>query len=103
LFIAKEREKIIERGGPVWGSPDLIVEVISKGTVQHDRVTKKNLYARFGVKEYWLVDPKSETVQVLVLENGKYEDFDFGEIGVKNMVKSQVLTGFELDIQTIFE
>ena len=103
LFIRKDREKIIERGGPVWGSPDLIVEIISKGTAQHDRKTKKKLYEKFGVKEYWIVDPKSETVEVFVLENNNYVDFDFAEVGVKNSIKSQVLTDFELDIATVFE
>ncbi len=103
LFIQKDREKIIERGGPVWGSPDLIVEIISKGTAQHDRKTKKKLYEKFGVKEYWIVDPKSETIEVFVLENSQYVDFDFAEVGVKNSIKSQVLTDFELDIATVFE
>jgi Uma2 family endonuclease len=95
LFIKKEREKIIERGGPVWGSPDLIAK--------HDRETKKGLYERFGVTEYWIVDPLALTVEVFVLENGKYTNFCFAEVNVKNTVKSQVLTDFELDITTIFE
>ncbi len=104
LFIKKDSEKIIERGGPVWGcSPNLIVEIISKGTAQHDRKTKKKLYEKFGVKEYWIVDPKSETVEVFVLENSQYVDFDFAEVGVKNSIKSQVLTNFELDIAPVFE
>ena len=100
FFIKKERDKIIERRGPVWGSPDLIVEVISKGTGESDRVTKFALYEKFGVAEYWLVDPANVSVQVYFLEDKQYVLQQFQEI--EGIVKSKFLEGFELDFVDIF-
>jgi Uma2 family endonuclease len=100
FFIKKEREKIIEWNGPVWGSPDLIVEIISKGTGKSDRVDKFKLYQRFGVTEYWIIDPSIQTVEVFELINGKYEPQQFEEI--EGTVKSSVLVGLELDLNHIF-
>ena len=100
FFIKKEREKIIEWEGPVWGSPDLIIEVISKGTVKNDRVDKFELYEKFGVHEYWLVDPANQSVEVYFLDNKKYVLQQVQEI--EGTVKSKLLAGFELDLMGIF-
>ena len=48
----------------ILGSPDLVVEVLSRGTRRFDRTQKLETYARNGVREAWLVDPESETVIV---------------------------------------
>ena len=100
LFIKKEREKIIEWDGPVWGSPDLIVEIISKGTGKHDRVDKFQQYEKFGVSEYWLVDPANQAVQVYFLEDKQYVLQQFQED--EGLVKSKFLGGFEIDLNDIF-
>jgi len=64
LFIGKERAKIIAEEG-IRGAPDLVIEILSEATAKRDRTYKKTLYARHGVKEYWLVDPATKTVEVL--------------------------------------
>ncbi len=51
----------------VVGPPDLVIEVLSPSTRGHDILTKRALYARAGVREYWLVDPDARSVEVLVL------------------------------------
>ncbi len=56
----------------IQGPPDLCVEILSPGNVGHDLRRKRDLYARFGVREYWLVDPERDTVTVLALEGGAY-------------------------------
>ena len=63
----------IIKDNAIYGAPDLIVEVLSPGTEKRDRGYKKNLYERCGVREYWIVDPVSLSVEVYLLENGKYE------------------------------
>ena len=52
--------------------PDLTVEVISPGTSSHDRGRKQAVCARFGVREYWIVDPLEETIEIFVLEGNAY-------------------------------
>ncbi len=64
LFIRKERNGIIgERH--IQGSPDLIIEILSQNTRKKDLAVKRSLYSRFGVQEYWIVDPDHGTVEVL--------------------------------------
>jgi Uma2 family endonuclease len=63
LFVSQERAGILTEKN-VQGAPDLIVEVISEGTRKLDELTKRKLYERFGVLEYWIVDPVVETVKV---------------------------------------
>jgi Uma2 family endonuclease len=58
----------LEQRGP-QGSPDLVIEVISPSTRGHDLLTKRALYGRAGVREYWLVDPTAQSIEVLVLRH----------------------------------
>ena len=51
IFIAKENYKII--GKRIFGTPDLLVEILSESTAERDKTFKKNLYEKYGVKEYW--------------------------------------------------
>ena len=57
----------------VEGPPTLVVEVLSASTVLADRTTKRQLYARYRVPFYWLVDPEARAVEVLQLGPGGYE------------------------------
>jgi Uma2 family endonuclease len=54
------------------GAPDLLVEILSPSTRQHDRERKRALYERAGVREFWLVDPKARSIEQLVLRRGRY-------------------------------
>ena len=47
----------------ISGAPDLVVEILSPSTADRDRELKLSLYTRFGVKEYWIVDPDNDVVQ----------------------------------------
>ena len=67
LFISNERRGIITEAN-VSGAPDLVVEILSPSTAERDRELKLTLYARYGVREYWIVDPEDSSVEVMVLE-----------------------------------
>ncbi|HEY3367967.1 MAG TPA: Uma2 family endonuclease [Symbiobacteriaceae bacterium] len=72
LVILKEHLSIIKPEG-VRGAPDLVVEVLSPATAHRDRGVKRRLYGRYGVQEYWLVDPQERTVEVMRLSDGLLE------------------------------
>lgn len=63
LFVSGERRTIITDAN-IQGAPDLVVEVLSPSTADKDRELKKNIYGRFGVREYWIVDPDTRSVEV---------------------------------------
>jgi Uma2 family endonuclease len=89
-FISTDRLHIVERA--IMGSADLVVEIISLGGRNRDRIEKRDLYEQYGVKEYWIIDPESETVDVLSLEGGRYELVTRGTRG--QTVTSRLLPGF---------
>ncbi|HLF25177.1 MAG TPA: Uma2 family endonuclease [Anaerolineae bacterium] len=100
LFISKERLSIITDAN-VQGAPDLVVEVLSPGTAQLDKTPKRDLYARFGVREYWLVSPEAGTIEVLVLRADLFERS--GLFGSGDEVKSNILSGLSFRTNAVFE
>lgn len=99
-FVTNERSFLFEDGDYIKGAPDLIVEIISPGNVRRDRVEKKEICQQFAVREYWLIDPLSQTVEIYVMRDNDYQLHDFLEQTGK--ATSTVLTGFELEISTLF-
>lgn len=99
LFIGTANVAIIEELN-VQGPPDLCVEILSLGTSARDLRDKRRLYARFGVHEYWLVDPDTETITVLALDNGGYAVRV--EATGEEAVRSVVLPGFALPAAAFF-
>ena len=83
------------------GAPAIIIEIISPSNQSHDLVTKLNLYMEFGVKEYWIVNPLLNTVQIYTLnEQGQYQQKDV--VRETGIVQSKELPGFEVDIVKLF-
>lgn len=82
------------------GAPDLIMEILSPSTQRHDKLTKFNLYQRAGVREYWIVDPASKSVQVFVLEDGRYAAKDFGVS--EDKLKVNILEDCVIDLSQVF-
>src|SRR5438034_8433140 len=89
---------IIQRRA-IFGTPDLLVELISPSSVRRDRYEKKDLYARFGVKEYWIGDPANKALEILTLKEGRYELHYCAE--EKGKLASLVLAGLEFDLSDI--
>lgn len=67
VYVSNARRSALVREG-IRGIPDLCVEILSGGTEDLDRGAKRLLYARFGVTEYWIVDPEANTVEVYRLQ-----------------------------------
>ncbi|WP_248927291.1 Uma2 family endonuclease [Paenibacillus hamazuiensis] len=70
IFISNENDRII-KDGKIKGTPDLLVEILSPSSGAHDKIRKKALYEKFGVLEYWIVDPILKTVDQFLLEQDK--------------------------------
>jgi len=82
------------------GAPDMVVEILSPSTSRRDVTDKLRLYERFGVREYWIVDPERKIVQTNILESGRYfikayTDADTAPI--------HVLEGCVVDLKAVFE
>ncbi|MGH9406942.1 MAG: Uma2 family endonuclease [Terriglobia bacterium] len=63
LYVSKARSAVVSEKN-IQGSPDLVVEVLSDSTAATDRSKKLNLYARYGVREYWIIDPVAVTAEI---------------------------------------
>ncbi len=70
VFIAKERISRIASGIHIVGAPDLAIEILSPGSenVRRDQIIKRQTYARFGVKEYWICEPIAEVIEISRLQ-----------------------------------
>jgi Uma2 family endonuclease len=80
--------------------PDLIVEIFSPGTAKRDKKEKFQLYERYGVREYWLVDPIGQYIEVFQLVNGKF--VQQGVYGRGDSFVSAVFGGKTVKLDTVF-
>ena len=85
----------------VRGAPDLVVEILSPTTADRDRTIKLDLYATHGVKGYWMVDPDSRTVIVLLRDESRFEVS--GIYGEGQTLSSPTLKGFSVALGEIFQ
>lgn len=98
IMVICNQDKLDEKG--CVGAPDLIVEILSPSTAKKDLTIKRELYEENGVKEYWVIYPKEEIVEVFTLAEGKY---NLPQTYV-NLDKIQVhtLPGLEIDLKEVF-
>jgi len=97
ILVVCDKSKL--NGKSVKGAPDFIIEILSPTNTRHDTVTKFKQYQRAGVKEYWIVDPVSKSVQVNILENGRYVGRTYNE---DEVISVQTLEGCEINLAEIF-
>jgi Uma2 family endonuclease len=100
LCVICDSQKLDDRG--CIGAPDLVFEILSPGNNKKELLNKYNVYEEFGVKEYWIVSPGEKTLLKYVLDRlGKYQPSRLFTLSEK--VYSEVLPGFELDLDGVFE
>ncbi|MCY7330240.1 MAG: Uma2 family endonuclease [Saprospiraceae bacterium] len=100
LFVSNERNFVIRDNNGIVGAPDLVIEILSKGTAAKDRGVKKDIYEQFAVREYWIVDPQARSIEVYQMDNDRYRLRSFA--AEEGTIKSAVLTDLELDVSTVF-
>ena len=87
------RERMIE------GVPDLMIEVVSPGHPERDRLVKRDLYEENGVPEFWLVDPPAGGIEVFRLEDSEYRPAGWFTRG--SVLETLMLPGFRLSVDEI--
>lgn len=100
LFILKENMNIITEDN-IQGAPDIVIEILSPSTGYYDLVAKKEIYETFGVKEYWIVDPKKQWIEIYILKENKYNLHQRADKAGK--IQSHLLKWFEIDLETVFK
>ena len=95
---AINQEKVIK------GAPDLVVEVLSESTKKYDIGGKKDDYEKYGVKEYWIVDPEDRSIKVYQLINEKFElSGDYKLHSDKTKIKISIFDNLIVDLHNVFK
>ena len=98
LLVVCDIGKLTDAG--CFGTPDLVIEILTPYTAKHDRFTKFLLYQRAGVPEYWIVDPADKILTVHRLSMGIYTTSVYE---CTDIVAVDALPGFKMDLSTVFE
>ncbi len=78
VVVSEENKSILSTNKAIYGSPDLVVEILSTSTKKRDLTIKKDTYEKYGVKEYWIIDAFMKIIYAYILRDGKYElDFEY--------------------------
>lgn len=99
ICVICDPSKIDKRG--CLGAPDFIIEIVSESTRKRDIKDKFELYQEFGVKEYWIVFPLDQIIEVFVLENEKY--VSQGKYMNDDVISVFTLPGLEINLEDIFD
>jgi Uma2 family endonuclease len=73
VFFVEARMHLVQLDAPIRHAPDLAVEILSPSTAATDRGRKMQMFARYGVREYWIIDPAEERLEIYTLAPGGYE------------------------------
>ena len=103
IYISNERARQIETSPWVKGAPDLVVEVGSPGTRKRDETIKRRLYERFGVAEYWIVDPEIDVIKVFRRIDVRYARVAELLLESDDMLTTPLLPQLEMRLTKIFE
>jgi Uma2 family endonuclease len=95
-----ERRRLVQLDEPIRVRPDVAVEVISPSTERTDRGRKLAAFERFGVPEYWILDPVAEQLERLSLRRGRYAAPRVAQPG--DEFQSAVLVGFSCPVAGLF-
>lgn len=119
IFICAANDKIVfnNEDETFHGVPDMVAEIFSRSTMKRDISVKKDIYERNGIKEYWIINPWSESIEVYLLRDGKYfldnvyQNYSESELTeltdeeraeVKMEIPVAVLDDFKVKIRNIF-
>ena len=101
LYVARERAPDLLKKW-VHGAPDLVAEIASPSTRKRDASIKRRLYERWGVSEYWIVDPKLGLVRVYRFSAGRFERPSELSLEAGDLLTTALIPGLEIPLARIF-
>jgi Uma2 family endonuclease len=99
IYLSEENKKYLTDRG-IEGPVDLVVEIISPSNSYTDRNQKKNSYLKFGINEYWIVDPANKTIEVYTPATGG--DVPVLYLSESGVVKAVTIEGLQFELNEIF-
>lgn len=99
-FFKKEKSNNFKKGQSLFPAPDLVVEILSKGTAKNDRGIKFQDYQAHKVEEYWIIDPKKKVVEQYRLD--EHEKYELILKASEGSIISKAIEGFKIPIKGIF-
>jgi Uma2 family endonuclease len=99
IFISNANLSIIH-GKKIHGTPNLLIEILSPSSGAHDKIRKKALYEKFGVPEYWIVDPILKTVDRFALNDGNMQLLE--TYGEEDRIESDLLPCIQIRLSEVF-
>ena len=100
ILVACDLENNVTEKGRYMGTPDLVIEILSGTSRSKDMIDKLNSYMLSGVKEYWIIDPKQETIMVYGYDNYDIDKVKTFEKG--NIARSLIFEGLSIDVKDLF-
>lgn len=99
IVVICDRNKINPQN--IVGAPDLVIEILSPSTARNDRVIKFNNYQKAGVREYWIVDPSNEYVEVFLLQNNRF--ISSGFYTKEDSIKVNIFEDLSIELKHVFQ
>jgi Uma2 family endonuclease len=102
LYVSNERAETLASGKHVTGAPDLVIEIGSPSTRRRDETIKRRLYERFGVVEYWTVDPDLDVIRVYRAADGRFGRATPLSAEAGDLLTTPLLAGLEMAVARVF-
>ena len=102
VFVTHAQRALLTPTG-IDGAPDLVVEVVARETEDRDHVKRRDLYARGGVEEYWIVDPDAESIDVLRRHGSTLDTEAVLTAGHGEVLESALLPGLRIELTSLFD
>jgi Uma2 family endonuclease len=99
IFLLKQNINIFKED-KVIGAPDIIIEILSPSNAYYDLKYKKNIYEKYGVKEYWIVDPIEMNIEIFENLDGRFVLIN--RIEKTGILKSKIIKDLEIDLNKVF-
>jgi len=100
LYISEERKSELIKDR-IEGAPDLVIEILSPSNAYYDLRQKKDIYEKYGVKEYIIIDPIQENADLYILKDGAY--YLHQKAQKSETLKSLILPGFAIELAKVFK